>query len=319
MIAFVTTGCATSNNFREFPLEDSELAVLTTQDGVEYVRTSDIYFENLPDWPYEVKYVEINGLRQAYYETGPADGEVVLLLHGQPTWSYLYRKMIHSLANAGYRVIAMDHLGMGRSDKPIDLDYYSYMLHVERLEAFIQELELDDEGITVFLQDWGSVIGLNVVGNHPDWFDRVVLGNGSLPEWPDGFEPIPSIETYTQEEIQESLDLINSKIAKAPAVQPQRRDENGELVNDTNGGHDLSPIRLLYTRSDERFRVSLNIEAGTFFALTPEEHAAFEAPFPARVTMASTRVFPSLISQWFGQFLNMLSRLRQNVVSEILI
>lgn len=290
-----------SPDVEPFALEDSELEVFTTEDGVEYVITPDEYFEDLHDWPYELQYVEIDGLRQAYYEAGPADGEVILLLHGQPTWSYLYRKLIPPLADAGYRVIAMDHLGMGRSDKPIDLEYYSYMLHVERLEAFIQKLDLDDEGISVFLQDWGSVIGLNVVGNHPDWFDRVILGNGSLPEWSDDYEPIPSIETYTQKEIQNSLDLINSKIAQAPAVQPQRRDENGELLNNTNGGHDLSPIRLLYIRTDERFRVSANIEAGTNFALTPEELAAFEAPFPARITMASTRMFPSLISDLPGK------------------
>lgn len=308
LLTATVTGCVAPSqsqtipeNPAEFPLTDDQLPMMTTADGVKYVRTPDEFFANLPGWSYEAKYVEIDGLRQAYYEAGPADGEVVLLLHGQPTWSYIYRFVMPELAEAGYRVIAMDHLGMGRSDKPIDLDYYSYMLHVERLEVFIQELELDDEGITVFLQDWGSVIGLNVVGNHPDWFDRVILGNGSLPDWSDEYEPVPSLESYTQEEIQKSLDRINSAIANAPAVQPQRRNEAGELLDNTNGGHDLSPIRLLYVRTDERFRVSLNIEAGTFFAQTPEEHAAFEAPFPARITMAATRMFPSLISDLPGK------------------
>jgi haloalkane dehalogenase len=75
----------------------------------------------------------------------------------------------------------MDHVGMGRSDKPIDPDYYTYQGHVDRLEAFIQELELDDAKLTIFVQDWGSLIGLNVIGNNPDWFNRVVLGNGRLP------------------------------------------------------------------------------------------------------------------------------------------
>ncbi|NIQ09680.1 MAG: alpha/beta fold hydrolase, partial [Gammaproteobacteria bacterium] len=83
------------------------------------------------------QYVEIDGLRQAYVDVGPADAEeTILLLHGQPSWSYLYRKMIPVLAESGHRVIAMDHVGMGRSDKPIDPDYYTYLGHIERLEKF---------------------------------------------------------------------------------------------------------------------------------------------------------------------------------------
>ncbi|HAS09742.1 MAG TPA: hypothetical protein DCS55_04365, partial [Acidimicrobiaceae bacterium] len=89
---------------------DADPEVLTTGGGVDFVRTPDACFEGLPDWPYEPQYVEIDGLRQAYVDEGPADGEVVLLLHGQPSWSYLYRDMISMLADAGYRVVAMDHL-----------------------------------------------------------------------------------------------------------------------------------------------------------------------------------------------------------------
>ena len=126
---------------------------MTTADGIDFVRTPDACFEDLPDWPYEAQYVEIDGLRQAYVDEGPADGEVVLLLHGQPSWSYLYRDMIPVLADAGYRVIAMDHLGMGRSDKPTELDAYSYLGHNDRLEAFIDELGLSDEARGLFLRE----------------------------------------------------------------------------------------------------------------------------------------------------------------------
>jgi hypothetical protein len=108
--------------YRRDPTVPDAPEILTTQDGVEFVRTPDARFENLPDWPYDYRFVEIDGLRQAYAEAGPAGWPVVLLLHGQPSWSYLYRKMIPVLADAGYRVIAMDHLGMGRSDKPVDID-----------------------------------------------------------------------------------------------------------------------------------------------------------------------------------------------------
>ena len=89
---------------------DADATILTTESGIEFVRTPDSCFESLPNWPYEAKYAEIDGLRQAYVDEGPADGPVVLLLHGQPSWSYLYRKMIPVLVEGGMRVIAMDHL-----------------------------------------------------------------------------------------------------------------------------------------------------------------------------------------------------------------
>ncbi len=130
----------------------AELPVQTTADGVEFVRTPDACFENLPDWDYAPQYVEIDGLRQAYIDVGPADADPILLLHGQPSWSYLYRFMIPVLVEGGHRVIAMDHLGMGRSDKPVDVEYHTFDNHVHRLDAFIQALELDN--ITLFAQDW---------------------------------------------------------------------------------------------------------------------------------------------------------------------
>jgi len=167
-----------------------EVEIMTTESGVEFVRTPDACFTDLPDWPYEPQYVEIDGLRQAYVDVGSGEsGETILLLHGQPSWAYLYRHMIPVLADAGHRVIAMDHVGMGRSDKPTDPDYYTYLGHTERLEAFIQELELEQENFTIFVQDWGSLIGLYVIGTHPDWFDRVVVGNGFLPEFEEGTVP----------------------------------------------------------------------------------------------------------------------------------
>ncbi len=141
-------------------LEENLIDTLVTFDGVQFVRTPEECFKNLPDWPYDYQYVEIDGLRQAYAEAGPADGEVVLLLHGQPSWSYLYRTMIPVLSEAGYRVIAMDHVGMGRSDKPVDIEDYSYVGHSDRLERFIQQLGLSD--INLFVQDRRSLTGLRV-------------------------------------------------------------------------------------------------------------------------------------------------------------
>jgi len=187
----------TDNNTPEPPIEtslacDAEPELRTTPDGVEFVRTPDSCFENLPEWPYEAKYVEIDGLRQAYIDEGPEDGEIVLLLHGQPSWSYLYRKMIPTLVDAGHRVIAMDHIGLGRSDKPTDVDFYTYLGHIDRLEKFIEDLQLRD--ITLFVQDWGSLIGLRVAGTHPEWFARIAVGNGMLPVIPEGTLPFGAVE-----------------------------------------------------------------------------------------------------------------------------
>ena len=203
--------------------------------------------------------------------------------------------MIPELTDAGYRVIAMDHLGMGRSDKPVDPAFYSYVYHVERLEVFIQELEL--EGITAFVQDWGSVIGLNVVGNHPEWFDRVVLANGFLPTWPEGYVPFTM-----PEDVDAATERMFSTISKAPASMPKLRNEDGEytLVFKLMGGpHDFADW-IAYARYDERFKPSQITEAGTFFALSPEERAAYDAPFPARIAMGGVRAFPGLTMDMGG-------------------
>ena len=190
---------------------DAEPVVMTTGAGVEFVRTPDACFEGLSGWPYAPQYVEIDGLRQAYVDEGPQSGPVVLLLHGQPSWSYLYRKMIPVLADAGYRVIAMDHLGMGRSDKPINIESYSYLGHADRLLRFIEALELRD--INLFVQDWGSLIGLRVAGLNPELFARIAVGNGSLPVIPAGFQPFPPVENPN-----EIVD-IPSAFASIPAQQ----------------------------------------------------------------------------------------------------
>ena len=123
---------------------------------------------------------DADALRQA----GDPNGEVVLLLHGQPDWSYLYRSMIPVLAAAGCRVIAPDFIGFGKSDKPVQLADYRFLQHVAWTEEFIDVLGLD--GITAVVQDWGSLIGLRCVGNRPDLFARIVVANGNLLVLPEG-------------------------------------------------------------------------------------------------------------------------------------
>jgi haloalkane dehalogenase len=143
------------------------------------VRTPDSRFEGLPDYDYAPHYVDIDGMRMHYVDEGPRDGEVVLLLHGEPSWSYLYRHMIPPLRDAGLRVIAPDLIGVGKSDKPTRKTDYSYAGHVGWMTAFIEALDLS--GINLFCQDWGSLIGLRVAAENEHRFARIALGNGALP------------------------------------------------------------------------------------------------------------------------------------------
>ena len=265
--------------------------ILTTNAGIEFVRTPAARFENLPDWPYDYKYVEIDGLRQAYAEAGPADGPVVLLLHGQPSWSYLYRKMMPVLAEAGYRAIAMDHLGMGRSDKPIDIDDYSYLGHYDRLERFIQLLGLSD--INLFVQDWGSLIGLRVAGLNPDWFATISVGNGDLPVFPDGFEPYPPVENPNE------LQDIDYPFAFFPDQQINFYD-GCDPIFQGGGQQEGFGNWIEYSMKGASFRPSEVLESLTWFPLSEVEEAAYDAPFPSREYMAGVRVFPSLINQLPG-------------------
>jgi haloalkane dehalogenase len=143
------------------------------------LRTPDDRFVGLPGYEFEPHYVDIGGLRMHYVDEGPADAPPVLLLHGEPSWSYLYRKMIPPLAAAGHRVIAPDLIGFGRSDKPAEQSDYSYAGHVAWMRQFVETLDLRD--ITLFGQDWGSLIGLRVAAEDESRFARIAIGNGALP------------------------------------------------------------------------------------------------------------------------------------------
>ena len=146
------------------------------------LRTPEERFYNLPDYPFAPHYVTLNDLRIHYVDEGPRDGPVVLLLHGEPSWSYLYRHMIPVFAAAGCRVLAPDLPGFGKSDKPAETSDYSYQRLVDWTRGWVEAVGLGD--INLLCQDWGSLIGLRLVGEHPHLFARVVLANGGLPTGP---------------------------------------------------------------------------------------------------------------------------------------
>jgi haloalkane dehalogenase len=253
----------------EADMNQSRLEIQRTADGRAFVRTPDECFRDLPGFPFEPHYVEIDGLRQHYVDEGPRDGPPVLLVHGEPSWSYLYRKMIPLLAATGHRVIAPDLLGMGRSDKWIAQSEYSYEKHVGWLQQFVQALGL--RRITFFGQDWGGLIGLRVVLREVDRFDRIAAANTAFPVLPEGLE-ISIPESRIDPEMKRGFDFRSV---------PQG-----------------TPVFLAWVRYALQvpdFRASEVVDRGTFTRLSPRELAAYDAPFPEEIAKAAPRVFPSLV------------------------
>jgi len=153
--------------------------LFNTTMAVEILRTPDERFENLQDFPFEPNYMQIGDFRVHYLDEGPSDGLPILLIHGEPTWSYLFRKMIPVFTAAGHRVIAPDLIGFGRSDKLANRKDYSYRLQVDVMLELVQKLNLN--GVTFFGQDWGGLIGLRVIAAEPERFERIVVSNTGLP------------------------------------------------------------------------------------------------------------------------------------------
>ena len=149
------------------------------------LRTPDDRFENLPNWPYTPKYVEdlpgFEGLRMHYVDEGSSDKDAVtfLCIHGEPSWAYLFRKMIPVFASAGHRAVAVDMFGFGRSDKPADDETYTYHFHRDALLAFVEKLDL--KNVCLVVQDWGGLLGLTLPMAAPERYTRLIVMNTGLP------------------------------------------------------------------------------------------------------------------------------------------
>jgi haloalkane dehalogenase len=178
---------------------------------MKVLRTPDERFAGLPGFGYPPRYADVGGLRLAYVETGPADGEPVLLLHGEPSWSFLYRTVMPVLADAGLRAIAADLAGFGRSDKPSEPADHSFARHVEWIRALAFD-HLDLRGLTLVGQDWGGLIGLRLVAEHPDRFARVVASNTGLPT---GDVPMPDVWLRFREVVRTAAELSVSRLVQS--------------------------------------------------------------------------------------------------------
>jgi haloalkane dehalogenase len=178
---------------------------------MKVLRTAEERFAGLPGFGYEPRYADVGGLRLAYVEAGPPTGPPVLLLHGEPSWSFLYRKVIPVLAGAGLRAIAPDLVGFGRSDKPAEIADHSYARHVEWIRALAFDA-LGLSGVTLVGQDWGGLIGLRLVAGHPDRFARVVAANTGLPT---GDQPMPDVWLRFREVVRTAPVLSVSRLVQS--------------------------------------------------------------------------------------------------------
>jgi haloalkane dehalogenase len=234
---------------------------------VEILRTPEARFRDLPGFAFEPHHAEVPNpdggtLRMHYLDEGDPAAPTVLLLHGEPTWSYLYRKMIPVLLDAGLRTIAPDHIGFGRSDKPSQKTFYTFERHIEWIRALVVGLDLRD--VTLFCQDWGGPIGLAVFAREPQRFARIVPANTILH-----------------------------------TVEPELE---GRLAFENHGvGEDRSCVSqplldwMLHSQRDPDFRASTSVQFATARTVPDDVLAAYDAPFPDERYKQGMRQFPILI------------------------
>lgn len=238
-----------------------------SKEGI--LRTPDERFENLPDYDFQPNYIDIKGLRIHYVDEGPKDAPPILLMHGEPSWSYLYRKMIPPLVKSGHHVVAPDLMGFGKSDKPSNPKDHSHQKHVDIMLEFVRKLDL--ENITLFCQDWGGLIGLRVVGEDPERFARIIAANTGLP----------------------SAKGIKAKIGY-PLFKLRIRRLRGITLEEFQRNTNLMTW-VAYSQSVPELQIGDIVQSGTMTNLSPEVVKAYDAPFPDASFKAGARIMPYLV------------------------
>ena len=230
---------------------------------MKLLRTPDHRFANLSGYPFESHYLEIlfegQKIRMHYLDEGGGSGETVVLLHGQPSWSYLYRKVIPPLVQAGHRVVAPDLIGFGKSDKPSRVEDYTYRRQEDWLRTALFGI-LQLRNVTLFAQDWGGLLSLRIVAFHPEYFARVMIANTGLP--------------------------VGTKDSNfTPGDQPR-------MLRVTLGAR----VWQLFARWTPYFPIGAMAQLlASESKLTAQEKAGYDAPFPNRKYLAGPRIMPSLI------------------------
>ena len=254
---------------------DPSVPVLRTAAGLEYVRTPEEAFAgSRAAFPFDPKYVELDGLRMAYYEAGAGStGETIVLLHGEPDWAYLYRKMMPPLVAAGHRVIAIDLMGFGHSDKPVEQKHHTYERHVAWVKGLLAALDL--KNVTLFCQDWGGLIGLRIVGDEPQRFARVVAANTTIPLFAEGENP------YS---LPASVAVDCKATDLRAALGPASLRGNVAMFN--------AWIQFSLTSAMLKPTDVLGVQIPN---LSADDAAAYDAPFPSFIFKAGPRTLPSMI------------------------
>mgnify|MGYP003334058451 FL=1 len=236
------------------------------------LRTPDERFNGIKDYPFSANYLTIGDTRIHYLDEGPVDGKIIYLLHGEPAWSYLFRKMIPTLTAAGYRVIAPDMVGFGKSDKYISIDDYSHQMHVDKMVQLVRELDLKD--VTAHLHDWGGLVGFRVIAEEPERFSGIIASNTSLIAPGRGF-------------LRDLLSHISYPLFKL-GIWIQGPATWEEFI-----GGDGFTGWIRYSRYTD------NIDVGgimqTLGNVSDEERAGYEAPYPNATYKAGAQIFPYLI------------------------
>ena len=253
------------------------------KEGV--LRTPDDRFENLENYPFKPNYMMIDGLRIHYLDEGPNDADPIILFHGEPTWSYLFRKMIPVLTEAGYRVVVPDMVGFGKSDKFESKYDYSYQHHIEVMKELIKRLDL--KNATHFGQDWGGLVGLRVVAEMPNRFSQVVVSNT-------GMVSREGISAWFMQRLVELTVWWNGPITYKELILAAQESMNTDSPTPSSATSMFSKW-MAYSYYSEDMDIVGIIENFGQLNLSEEEKRAYEAPYPSGKYKAGAHVWPYLI------------------------
>lgn len=236
----------------------------------QILRTPDSAFNGLSDYPFLPHYIEVDGMRMHYVDEGSEHSQTIFLLHGQPTWSYLYRHMIPELVAQGYRVIAPDLIGFGKSDKPTMSEVQTYANQVDWMESFVQQLGINHAA--AFMQDWGGMIGLRVLARQPQWLDRLVVANTALAE-------MSKVEKFLVPKVLKTMAMLAGK----PTLE--------KLASNINYGNWAG-----YFRHAQQLDIGNVVQALSVNTLSNEDIRAYNAPFPNADYYAAPRKMPEIVA-----------------------
>jgi haloalkane dehalogenase len=266
---------------------------------MKVLRTPEARFKNLSGFPFEPHYIEVDDcegglIRMHFVDEGPSEGELIVCVHGQPSWSYSFRKMISPLTNAGYRVVVPDLVGFGRSDKPSKRSDYSVSRHVFWFTEFINKLLLQD--ITIVCHDWGGPISLRAIAENPQKFSRVIATNTGFPDSRGVPEETSALlrQLLAETPALSFVDMMKTALKNEDAKKPRTMTEQ---TRDAAMGFDPHPPFMYWIRHCDAYP---NFDPGDIIShwlnhCSAEEKRAYSAPFPSEEFKQGAREFPSLI------------------------